>query len=68
MNSDQLAGKWKQVKGQAKQKWGKLSDDELDMVDGKHDELVGVVQEKYGIAKEDAEQEVKEFETSCGCG
>jgi len=49
------------------QKWGKLTDDDLDVVDGKREELVGRVQELYGIAKEEAEKQVKEFETSCNC-
>ncbi|MCA9022919.1 MAG: CsbD family protein, partial [Planctomycetaceae bacterium] len=62
MNSDQFAGKWKQIKGQAKQKWGELTDDEIDQIDGKREELVGKVQERYGIAKEEAEKQVTQFE------
>jgi uncharacterized protein YjbJ (UPF0337 family) len=64
MNWDQIQGKWKQVKGQAQQKWGDLTSDDLDVVDGKREELVGKVQERYGIAKAEAEKQVKEFETS----
>jgi uncharacterized protein YjbJ (UPF0337 family) len=67
MNWDQIEGKWKKVKGQAKQKWGKLTDDELDVVAGKRDQLVGKVQERYGIAHEQAEQQVQEFESNCNC-
>ena len=67
MNWDQIEGKWKQAKGQAKQQWGKLTDDELDVIGGKRDALVGVVQEKYGVAKEEAEKQVKAFESSCDC-
>ncbi|HAW32259.1 CsbD family protein [Gimesia maris] len=67
MNSDQFEGKWKQIKGQAKQKWGELTDDEIDQIDGKREELVGKVQERYGIAKEEAEQQVAQFESSCHC-
>ncbi|QDV17522.1 hypothetical protein Pan153_21750 [Gimesia panareensis] len=67
MNSDILQGKWKQIKGQAKQKWGELTDDELDQIDGKRDGLVGKIQEHYGIAKSEAEQQVAQFETSCHC-
>jgi uncharacterized protein YjbJ (UPF0337 family) len=61
MNSDILQGKWKQVKGQVKQKWGELTDDDLDRVEGHYEELVGVVQEKYGRTRADAEKEVQEF-------
>ena len=67
MNWDQIKGNWKQFTGQAKQQWGKLTDDDLTVVAGKRDELVGKVQERYGIAKEEAEKQVKEFEGSCSC-
>ncbi|MEQ8851958.1 CsbD family protein [Gimesia sp.] len=67
MNSDTLQGKWKQIKGQAKRKWGELTDDELDQIDGKRDELVGKIQEHYGIAKDEAEEQVNQFESSCHC-
>ena len=65
MNWDQIQGKWKQAKGQVQQQWGKLTSDELDVIDGKRAELVGKVQEKYGVAKEEAEKQVKDFESSC---
>jgi uncharacterized protein YjbJ (UPF0337 family) len=61
MNSDQLKGKWKQLKGSAKERWGKLTDDDLDVIDGKHDQLIGKVQEKYGIAREVAQKQVEEW-------
>ncbi len=67
MNSDIIQGKWKQIKGQAKQKWGQLTDDDLDQIDGKRDELVGKIQEHYGIAKDEAEEQVNQFESSCHC-
>lgn len=67
MNWDQIEGKWKEIKGQAKQKWGKLTNDDLDVIDGKREELVGRVQNRYGMAKEEAEKQVKEFETTCTC-
>ena len=51
MNWDQIEGKWKQLKGQAQQKWGDLTDDDLDVVNGEREKLVGRVQERYGIAR-----------------
>ena len=56
MNWDQLEGKWKQVKGSVKQHWGKLTDDDLDYMSGSRDRFVGRLQERYGIAKEEAEK------------
>lgn len=67
MNWDEIQGKWKQAKGQAQQKWGKLTDDELDVIDGHREVLMGKVQERFGIEKEEAEKQVSEFETSCDC-
>ena len=61
MNWDQIEGNWKQVKGKVKEKWGKLTDDELDVLAGKRDQLVGKIQERYGIAKTEAEGQVEEF-------
>ncbi len=61
MNRDQLEGQWKQLKGQVKQKWGDLTDDDLQVIEGMHERLVGKVQERYGIAKEQAEKEIDEF-------
>ena len=58
MNWDMIEGKWKQYKGKAKEAWGDMTDDELDRVAGKRDQMVGLVQEKYGKAKADAEKEV----------
>ncbi|MEX2113410.1 MAG: CsbD family protein [Pirellulales bacterium] len=65
MNWDQIKGKWKEVKGQAQQKWGKLTNDDLDVIDGKREELIGRVQNRYGMAKEEVEKQVSEFESSC---
>jgi uncharacterized protein YjbJ (UPF0337 family) len=61
MNADVLAGKWKQVQGEVKKQWGKLTDDDLVIVEGQKDKLVGLVQERYGYAREKAQHEVDEF-------
>ncbi len=61
MNWDQLEGKWKQFKGEAKAKWGKLSDDDLDVVAGKREKLAGRIQERYGYERDRAEREADEF-------
>jgi uncharacterized protein YjbJ (UPF0337 family) len=61
MNWDQVEGKWKQVKGQAKEKWGKLTDDDLDVIDGHRQQLVGKLQERYGTARDEAERQADEF-------
>jgi uncharacterized protein YjbJ (UPF0337 family) len=61
MNWDQVEGKWKQVKGTVKTRWGKLTDDDLDVISGKKDQLVGRIQERYGIKKEEAQREVDEW-------
>ena len=61
MNADILKGKWKQVRGDAKKWWGKLTDDDLDRVEGDTEKLIGRVQERYGYARHDAEREVNDF-------
>ena len=58
MNQDILQGKWKQVRGDLKKWWGKLTDDDLDKIEGSKDKLVGVLQERYGYQREKAEEEV----------
>ena len=60
MNKDVFEGKWKQVRGEAKVWWGKLTDDDLERMDGKADQLIGVLQQKYGYTKEQAEKELNE--------
>ena len=60
MNQDIFEGKWKQVQGQVKEWWGKLTDDDLERVGGKADQLVGILQQKYGYTKEQAEKELNE--------
>jgi uncharacterized protein YjbJ (UPF0337 family) len=61
MNSDILAGKWKQLKGEIKRQWGKFTDDDLNIAEGHYDKLVGLVQERYGYAREEAKKEVDRF-------
>lgn len=67
MNWDTAKGQWKQFRGQVKEQWGKLTDDDLDQIEGKRDQLLGAVQKRYGIAKDEAECQVNRFENSCGC-
>lgn len=64
MNQDIIKGQWRQLAGKLKQKWNKLTDDDLGQLDGHREYLVGKLQERYGIAKEKAEVQVKEFERS----
>ncbi|MGA2133345.1 MAG: CsbD family protein [Bryobacteraceae bacterium] len=61
MNWDQVEGKWKQMKGSARQQWGKLTDDDLEQIAGTRDKLVGKLQERYGIAHEEARKKVDEW-------
>jgi uncharacterized protein YjbJ (UPF0337 family) len=64
MNWDQIEGKWKQASGKVKEKWGKLTDGDVAMLHGKRDQLVGRIQERYGVAKDEAERQVDEFARS----
>lgn len=61
VNKDIIAGNWKQLVGKAKVQWGKLTDDDLALIEGRQDQLVGRIQERYGIAREEAERQVKEW-------
>ena len=58
MNWDQVEGKWKQYKGQAKEKWGKLTDDDLTQINGSQEKLEGILQERYGIAKDETRKQI----------
>jgi uncharacterized protein YjbJ (UPF0337 family) len=62
MNRDRIEGQWRQLKGQVHEQWGKLTNDDLDRIAGKRDQLVGTLQNKYGLARDDVERQVKEFE------
>jgi uncharacterized protein YjbJ (UPF0337 family) len=61
MNKDELQGKWHQMKGAVREQWGKLTNDDLDQIGGNLEKLVGVVQERYGYARDKAEKEVDAF-------
>jgi uncharacterized protein YjbJ (UPF0337 family) len=61
MNCDQIEGKWKQVKGSVRKQWGELTDDDLTKMAGSRDKFVGVLQERYGIAKEEAQKRADEW-------
>jgi uncharacterized protein YjbJ (UPF0337 family) len=67
MNWDRIEGKWTEMVGIAKEKWGKLTDNELKQLQGNRDRLAGLVQQKYGLAKEEVERQINEFEKSCRC-
>ncbi len=62
MNWDQIKGNWKQFQGRAKQQWGKLTGDDLTRAEGDRDILIGRIQERYGVAREEAERQVSEWE------
>lgn len=62
MNKDVIQGKWTQVKGDVKKTWGKLTDDDLDQIEGNREKLLGKIQETYGRSREAAEKELKEWE------
>jgi uncharacterized protein YjbJ (UPF0337 family) len=67
MNSPQLKGDWLKLKGKIKQKWGRFTDDDLQVIEGRMDELAGVLEKRYGLAREAAEKQMKDFYDSCGC-
>jgi uncharacterized protein YjbJ (UPF0337 family) len=64
MNWDRIEGNWKQIRGKAQVQWGKLTDDDLDVVAGKRGQLSGKLQERYGIAKDEAENQIDTWEKS----
>lgn len=62
MNRDIIEGNWKQIKGEVKKQWGKLTDDHLEIIAGHRDKLAGEIQKAYGITKDEAENQIKRFE------
>ncbi len=61
MNWDRISGGWKQYSGRIREKWGKLTDDDVQMIAGQRDQLVGRIQERYGIARDEAQRQVDEW-------
>lgn len=64
MNNDRIQGRWKQLKGKVKEQWGKLTDDDLDVIAGRRDQLLGRIQQRHGLAKDEADRQVSDFERS----
>jgi uncharacterized protein YjbJ (UPF0337 family) len=65
INWDEIEGDWKQIKGKIRQKWAELTEDDVEEVGGKKDVLVGKLQKRYGIAKDEAEKQINDFGNSC---
>ncbi|HEX2543795.1 MAG TPA: CsbD family protein [Ramlibacter sp.] len=62
MNKDRVQGRWKQLKGKVKEQWGKLTDDDLDVIAGRRDQLLGRIQQRHGLARDEAERQVRSWE------
>jgi uncharacterized protein YjbJ (UPF0337 family) len=62
MNSDRIEGNWKQFKGKVQEQWGKLTDDDLDVIAGKREQLLGRIQERHGLNKDEAEKQIRTWE------
>ena len=65
MNKDILSGKWTQMRGEVQKRWGKLTNDQLDVINGDRLKLVGKIEEAYGIARDEAEKQLSDFESTC---
>lgn len=65
MNKDTIIGNWKQFKGEVQRRWGKLTDDQIDQLEGNRTKLAGQIQEAYGVAKDEAEEQIKLWEKEC---
>lgn len=64
MNKHTIEGNWKEFRGKIQKQWGKLTNDRLDEIEGRREELAGEIQHAYGVSKEEAEKQIKEFEDS----
>ena len=62
MNHDRIEGRWKQLKGKVREQWGRLTDDDLDVIAGRRDQLLGRIQQRHGLARDEADLQVREFE------
>lgn len=67
MNEYELKGNWNNIKGKVKEQWGDLTDDQLDQIDGKTDQLIGAIQKRYGKSLDEAQREVKEWRDASNC-
>ena len=67
MNWDTMKGNWKQFSGQVREWWGDLTDDEIEQIKGRRDQFEGLLQKKYGVAKDEAKRQIDEFEKRCNC-
>jgi len=63
MNWDRIEGNWKQAKGKIKEQWGRLTDDDLNIINGKREQLAGKIQHAYGVSKDEAEKQLSRFES-----
>ncbi len=68
MNWDRISGRWTEFKGKVRERWAKLTDDDLARIEGKRDQLLGVLQERYGWVREQAERQIKDFESTADEG
>jgi len=64
MNQDRIQGRWKQLKGKVQEQWGRLTDDDLDVIAGRRDQLLGRIQQRHGLAKDEADRQLSAFESS----
>ena len=64
MNQDRIEGRWRQIKGKVKEQWGKLTDDDLDVIAGRREQLLGRIQQRHGVAREEADRQVRSFEAT----
>lgn len=64
MNDDIIKGKWNQIKGEAQKRWGKLTQDNIEEINGNRTKLLGLIQESYGVAKDEAEKQISDWERS----
>lgn len=64
MNQDRIEGRWKQLKGKVREQWGKLTDDDLDVIAGRRDQLLGRIQQRHGLARDEADRQVQKWERS----